>query len=626
MGAKKLLTKIVVFTLFGLLILSFAVWGIGDIFRGGGQLQAVAKVGDQLVETREFSTAYSREVSQLSRQFGGALDREQAIALGIDQRVLQGLISRTLFDQQALNLGMTVTEDQEKERILREPAFHDEFGSFDPQRFTSVLRNSGLSEGGYRANLRRDVMRGQIVDALIDGASGPGPLAKTLFAYRQEQRRARYVVIPRPVLDAVADPDDSALEEFYQSNQSDFLAPESRSVTMVYLSPDDYLKEVSVSEEELVEGFEQRRDQLTVAERREIDQLVFGNEESAKAAADQAAGGVLLSDIAAADSTASHVNLGLVAKADLLPTLGDAAFALEQGGVSAAVQSPVGWHVLQVIAIQPGKEPVLEEVRETIQRDIALDKAVDTIITYVNTFNDALGSGASMESAAADLGIPVRRIDAITRQGQDAAGQPIADLPPAPVFTQALFDTAEGETSLMTETALGGYFMVRVDAIHAPAPRALAEVRDDVLALWKQNQQAEQAKIEAAALMLRLRDGKTLDTLAAEAGLSVLETEPLRRQGNDPASLPARGLPDEIFGLTLGDAVTVSGQQGEVLAILSEIVPANPAAASADFEQLEANLAQSLQGDLVDQFVIALEREFGVEIFPARMQEALAAY
>ena len=50
MKRRNLVTKIVTVVLFSLLILSFAVWGIGDIFRGGSKAQAVAEVGDTVIE------------------------------------------------------------------------------------------------------------------------------------------------------------------------------------------------------------------------------------------------------------------------------------------------------------------------------------------------------------------------------------------------------------------------------------------------------------------------------------------------------------------------------------------------------------------------------------------------
>ena len=58
-NVRKSIAKVLIFVLFGLLILSFAVWGIGDIFRGPGQSTSVAEVGTITIEQHEFSCARS---------------------------------------------------------------------------------------------------------------------------------------------------------------------------------------------------------------------------------------------------------------------------------------------------------------------------------------------------------------------------------------------------------------------------------------------------------------------------------------------------------------------------------------------------------------------------------------
>src|SRR3546814_12244423 len=87
MKPRKLLVNLLTAVLFGMLILSFAVWGIGDIFRGGGQAQAVAEVGDTIIEQRQCSRELSDEINNLSRRPAGPLTEDQARACGTPQPV-----------------------------------------------------------------------------------------------------------------------------------------------------------------------------------------------------------------------------------------------------------------------------------------------------------------------------------------------------------------------------------------------------------------------------------------------------------------------------------------------------------------------------------------------------------
>jgi len=62
---------------------------------------------------------------------------------------------------------------------------------------------------------------------------------------------------------------------------------------------------------------------------------------------------------------------GQLARGELYPALETAAFALPIGGVSEPVQSPAGFHLVQVTEKTPAYEPKLEEVRADIEQKIA---------------------------------------------------------------------------------------------------------------------------------------------------------------------------------------------------------------------------------------------------------------
>src|SRR5690606_20104349 len=86
--------------LLGLLVISFAVWGIsGQIFTGVGN--HVVAVGDTRVSVNEYRLAYDRQIQLLSQQFGTRITREQARAFGLEQQVLAQLVAGAALDEQA---------------------------------------------------------------------------------------------------------------------------------------------------------------------------------------------------------------------------------------------------------------------------------------------------------------------------------------------------------------------------------------------------------------------------------------------------------------------------------------------------------------------------------------------
>ena len=63
------LGKAVMAVVMGGLIISFAIWGIGDIFRGFG-LNSAIKIGNTEISIEQFRQFYNDRLQQLSRQAG----------------------------------------------------------------------------------------------------------------------------------------------------------------------------------------------------------------------------------------------------------------------------------------------------------------------------------------------------------------------------------------------------------------------------------------------------------------------------------------------------------------------------------------------------------------------------
>src|SRR3984893_35293 len=101
----------VVKLLFVLLILTFGIWGIGDIFRTASSDTSVATVGDHGVRAEELQTALRRALEQLSARFGSAIDLQQAKQLGLVDQTLAQLIDRSLIDQEAARLRLDVSDE-----------------------------------------------------------------------------------------------------------------------------------------------------------------------------------------------------------------------------------------------------------------------------------------------------------------------------------------------------------------------------------------------------------------------------------------------------------------------------------------------------------------------------------
>src|SRR3954469_24976890 len=138
----------------GFIVVSFAIWGIGDIFRGFGSGK-LAQVGSIDISSQDYRAAYQNELQRLQRQARRGITNEEARAIGLDREVLSRLVTDAALDQKARQLGLAMADEDITKAIFNDPAFKGPNGQFDRARFNDVLRNYGYSERAFVTEQRQ---------------------------------------------------------------------------------------------------------------------------------------------------------------------------------------------------------------------------------------------------------------------------------------------------------------------------------------------------------------------------------------------------------------------------------------------------------------------------------------
>src|SRR6195952_2991299 len=160
-ASSNWLGKTIMSVVMGVLIISFGVWGIADIFRGFGQ-STLATIGHTEISTEQFRQLYTDRLQQIGRQFGRPLSMEQARAFGLDRQVLQQTLAEAALDEEARRLGLGQSEAETMRMIYSDPNFKGLNGQFDPARFQGAIRQFGYTDQRYLSEQRRVGLRRQI--------------------------------------------------------------------------------------------------------------------------------------------------------------------------------------------------------------------------------------------------------------------------------------------------------------------------------------------------------------------------------------------------------------------------------------------------------------------------------
>jgi peptidyl-prolyl cis-trans isomerase D len=609
----------------GVLIISFGVWGIADIFKGFGQ-STLAKIGRTEISTEQFRQLYTERLQQIGRQFGRPLTMDQARAFGLDRQVLQQVIAEAALDDNARQLGLGQSDAQTMRMIYSDPNFKGVSGAFDPARFQATIRQVGYTEQRYIADQRRVSLRRQIANTITAGLEPPKTLIDALVRFQSEQRSIEYVKLDAAQAGAIDPPSPEALAGYFDDHKTQFRAPEYRKISFVMITPDELGKWSAVSDDDARKIFEERRDKLSTPERRQISQMVFPNVEEASAARGRITSGLSFADLAKERGLSpSDVDLGTIAKSAIIdPAIADAAFALAHDEVSQPVQGRFGTVLVKVGKIEPGTQASYETVASNLKREIGAERARTQVASLHDKMEDERGGGASVVEAAQKLGLTSVTIDAVDRSGRAPGGQPVTGIPQGlNVVTQA-FSSDVGVDNDPIQFG-GGYVWFDVLGITRSRERGIDEVKDQVEARWRDDQITSRLRTKATEMVQKLGQGGKLADEAASLGLKVDTAAAFTRDATVP------GVPTSVieaaFRTPKDAAAQASGASGGdwiVFRVTDASVPPVDLA-SDDIKKLKETLLKGLSDEQVAEYVTKLEREIGTSINQSALAQVTGA-
>ena len=610
-GTKSPLMKGFLFFLAG----GFAIWGIGDVSSG------LFGPGDKAIVAGDESRG-ALEVAQefeLVRQTQLAgMTTGDALQAGVLNEVIGQMARITLLRAESNRLGIAVSREMVREAIRTAPAFQDDQGQFSEGRFLGTLNRAGLTEASFIAQLEDDLKQRQLLDPITIGGRYPAASAEAIAKSQLEKRTVKLVSFPvNP--QAIADAESDVLASWYAENSAAYDAAALREANVVFASVSALASQIDISDTELKAAFDERKDSFATPPLRTVRQMLFLNEEEAAAALADVTSGQDFAEVAAArlNWTAEDIQLGKVAADDLDPALAEAVFGANVGDVVGPVQTLFGYQIAIIDDAEQGEEPNFDAVKAELEDSLKREQAFDKLFERVNALEDAIGSGATLEEAAASATLMVSRLPAMDRNGLDIDGTMIAEtalegLVQDRAFIASVWELDLDEISGVLQFGEDSYFVVQPVSESSSRARDLAEVRDRVMDDWKREQaiaaartSAEEARTQASTFA----DIAPSDAFTrAGAGLLI-----------DDAGLIAR----TAFDANIGDIELVETGNASVLMQLQDILPADEAEVQTAANNLAQSLRAAVERDLGSAIAVELSERFDLQLYPERVQQIL---
>ena len=517
----------------GLIVVTFAFFGVESYLGSIGNDSSLATVGDTKIGPAEFENALRRQQDQIRAQFGGEIDIAQLNTPEIRRAVLDGLVNQRLLALYATDSRLAVSPEQLRQVIGSIDEFKQD-GQFSQTRYEQVLRAQNLSVSQFEAQLRRDVAFQQLTTAVGSSAIAARKSAHRLLALQLEERTVATARVSAEELAGEVTVSDDEVQTYYQANRDRFRLPARVKADYLVLDREKFIESIKVDDAQIEAWYQEHQDRYRREEERSARHILLelGPDASADEVAEATAraekilaevranGGKNFAEVAARESedpgsASNGGDLGFFTRDAMVAPFSEAVFGLEKDGISDVVRSDFGLHVIQLTGIRPEQVRPLEEVRETIQTELRQEQAAREFAHAAETFaNVVYEQPDSLSPAAEQFGLELKSSDWISRDG---AGQPPFD---NARLMAALFKSDALERKLNTEAVdvgNGRLVSARVTAYEPERTEAVEEVREEIVGELKLGAASKEAEKRGRELLAKLRAGEAVAVDFGEA-------------------------------------------------------------------------------------------------------------
>ena len=459
------------------IFISFAFWGVGDIFRGGSNY--ILKIGKYKISRDTFLREFESNVNYLKKNKKlNKIELENVV-----NETLSNLKDRYLILNAANLMNLNISEKILRKKIYENELFQNKLknNKFDKNIYTNFISRNFSSEENYLEYLKNQILIEIIANYFEKKIYYPQNLTNKIYNKLEEKKSFQIASIDKNYQRTVIKiPNKESMLKYFNKNKKKYVFDERRSFSYIFVNLNYLKKKVEVNEDEIIDSYNNQKQDFLVPEKRKVEQLFFDNEEIGKKILNSINKENKFKEIAEKEKekNISYIALGLVEKEQLFDEFADQVFKLKENEFSKLIKTDIGWHILKVTEIIKSKSKKLSEVKNTIKEDIALTKSYDELDIVLNEVEDEITNGANLEEISNKLNLDLINVKLLEKKSFFDS-----DLPneiKINNFYQEVFEE-ELNSNLFIEEIEDGFFIVRVDEIVNEQLKTFEEAYNDLI-------------------------------------------------------------------------------------------------------------------------------------------------
>jgi peptidyl-prolyl cis-trans isomerase D len=545
--SRQKAVRILLGVLLGMVALSMLVYlipGAGAPV-GNSNDQVVAEIGTEVVTVRQVE-------QQIRNVLGSRQVSPDVVAAIVPQIVEQAITDRALA-YEAKRLGFEIT-DRELADTIRS---FGQVGNMSPQQYRMKIeqeQNQTVPE--FEANIRLGLLHEDIQKIAEEGAFVSPADVEAEYRRRNDMAKLDYIAFDPVKLAAQVKATPQELKDYYEKNKGMFSVPETRGVQLIVVDQAKVAESIPISDVQVQSYYNSHRDEFRTKERVKARHILISvlNKPQADIPKLKAKAEDLLKQIkAGADfaklaeqnsddksNAAKGGDLGWVMRGQMVPEFEKATFALKPNAISDVVSTNYGFHIVQVMEKEEGRQRPLEEVKSQIVAGLKSQMISDRMQALADQARaELVKAPQNAQQIASKLGLLFANVDRFR------PGDTIPELGTDPQLGGAIASMQKGSVSQVAQS--GEKLVVAVVTnVNPPRPAEFAEAESQVRTRYNQEKAVQFASEKAnKAAEVAKTNGGDLKAADKVVGLEVKTTEPFNRTG------AAEGIGDARY---LGDA------------------------------------------------------------------------
>ena len=592
-----------------------SLFGVTGYITTASQNRSVVKVGKKEITQSEFSYRLQKETNALKNLAGDDFELTEEMQTSLTEDVLKQIINDSVLDLTMQKYDIHFPKAFVQQIIFRQPEFINPLNNqFHPDLFKRYLAAAGISEEEYVATVQRTLARKMLISDMIETFAVPSVLVSAIHKMDNQRKSFKYAVITPDNMKIERQISDEEISQYFEDFGDNFMVPEVREAKVLFV-PNELIINKYVANDDLAQDyFKQHQKELNQPEKRDLQQMVFMDKETAEKAFAALQEGTEF-DKVAADYKAENANepsLGVVAQDELAEDLADTAFELADGEAKVLPVADT-WQVIRVKEIIPAKEAVFEEVKDKIIEELANENMYDALRDARAEIDDAVNGGKSLDEVAEMFGLKTFSVNNIKEETlvSDVPAQ-AKDLTNSLDFNELVFSYGLDEITSAEEFDNGIATVQITNIIDAHMPE-IEDVREDIISLWTVQEKDALAKETADSIVADADDGSELTTVVKARNLEAFRSAPISR--NETIADLNKSEIQELFALDDG-AVKMFEHSGNKYIIVTpfETVNYDEPLTDEKLKTIQDNATVSLFKDMSQAALDNYAKDFKIKV------------